>query len=244
MLTTSWERSLRRWTGIEWPAAGLSLRALALSAPFMMSETTDTASKAMLDVASKLHRYSARNVILILSQRPEGVTRVCGYRRWQSLGRQVRKGEAGIAILAPCVYRTRPADEAAGRDAPEVVRILRGFRVAYVWDQLSRELSSLKDRFLSSRNRRFPSAFCGPGQRVESRRRRAKTALGQGGRARAVKAGRRPPAGEALTARSGPQENGDRSPTGLLACPPAGAAQGDACGPRSRTSAAGRASPG
>jgi len=97
--------------------------------------------KAMLDVASKLHRYSARNVILILSQRPEGVTRVCGYRRWQALGRQVRKGEQGIAILAPCVYRARPADEAAGRDAPEVARILRGFRVAYVWDPLSRELS-------------------------------------------------------------------------------------------------------
>ncbi len=97
--------------------------------------------KAMLDVAARLHRYSARNVMLILSQRPEGVTRVAGYRRWQSLGRQVRKGEQGIAILAPCVYRARPADEAAGKDSAEVARILRGFRVAYVWDPLSRELS-------------------------------------------------------------------------------------------------------
>lgn len=74
--------------------------------------------KAMLDVASKLHPYSARNVILILSQRPEGVTRVCGYRRWQSLGRQVRKGEQGIAILAPCMYRVRPADEAPAMTRP------------------------------------------------------------------------------------------------------------------------------
>ena len=101
--------------------------------------------KAMLDVASKLHRYSARNVILILSQRPEGVTRVCGYRRWQALGRQVRKGEQGIAILAPCVYRVRPVDEAAGRDAPEVARILRGFRVAYVWDESQTDGEPLPD---------------------------------------------------------------------------------------------------
>jgi len=48
--------------------------------------------RAMLDSAARLHRYSARNVMLIVSQRPEGVTRVAGYRRWQSLGRQVRKG--------------------------------------------------------------------------------------------------------------------------------------------------------
>lgn len=90
---------------------------------------------AMLDIAARLHRYSARNVILILSQRPDGVTRVAGYRRWQSLGRQVRKGEQGIAILAPCVYHKRPVDDAEGNDSPELGRILRGFRVAYVWDE-------------------------------------------------------------------------------------------------------------
>lgn len=101
--------------------------------------------RAMLDVASRLHRYSARNVILILSQRPEGVTRVAGYRRWQSLGRQVRKGEQGIAILAPCVYRKRPVDDAEGKDSPELGRILRGFRVAYVWDESQTDGEALPD---------------------------------------------------------------------------------------------------
>ncbi|MGI9023785.1 MAG: ArdC-like ssDNA-binding domain-containing protein [Acidimicrobiales bacterium] len=54
--------------------------------------------------------------MLIASQRPEGVTRVAGYRRWQSLGRQVRKGEQGIAILAP-VLRAAMACERRAMEA-------------------------------------------------------------------------------------------------------------------------------
>jgi hypothetical protein len=101
--------------------------------------------RAMLDIAARLHRYSARNVMLILSQRPDGVTRVAGYRRWQSLGRQVRKGEQGIAILAPCIYRKRPVDDTEANDSPELGRILRGFRVAYVWDELQTDGEALAD---------------------------------------------------------------------------------------------------
>ncbi len=82
--------------------------------------------------------------MLLLSQRRD-LTRVAGYRRWQSLGRQVRKGEAGLAILAPCVYRARPADEAADKDSDEVRRILRGFRVTYVWDESQTDGAPLPD---------------------------------------------------------------------------------------------------
>lgn len=82
--------------------------------------------KAMLDVASRFHRYSAGNVMLICCQRPTA-TRVAGYQRWRELGRQVRKGERGIAILAPCVYRTDNGEE-------ESTSVLRGFRVAHVFD--------------------------------------------------------------------------------------------------------------
>ena len=53
-----------------------------------------------LSVAAKFHHYSANNCLLILMQRPES-TRVAGYRKWQQLGRQVRKGEKGVKILAP-----------------------------------------------------------------------------------------------------------------------------------------------
>jgi hypothetical protein len=85
-----------------------------------------------LAMAARFHRYSANNVMLILAQAPHA-TQVGGYRRWQSLGRQVRKGERGIAILAPCVKRRWPVDDEE-TDQPELVRILRGFRVAHVWD--------------------------------------------------------------------------------------------------------------
>jgi hypothetical protein len=89
--------------------------------------------REFLSVASRFHRYSTNNVLLILSQRPDA-TRVAGYRTWQRLGRQVRKGERGIAILAPCVRRTRPVEDQEAAERPELVRILRGFRVAHVWD--------------------------------------------------------------------------------------------------------------
>lgn len=89
--------------------------------------------QAFLTVAARFHRYSANNLFLILSQMPTA-TRVAGYRRWLSLGRQVRRGETGLAILAPCVSRARAVDEAEADERPEVVRILRGFRVAHVFD--------------------------------------------------------------------------------------------------------------
>ena len=51
---------------------------------------------------SKFHYYSISNQMLIALQRPTA-TRVAGYVTWQDLGRQVKAGEKGIAILAPCL---------------------------------------------------------------------------------------------------------------------------------------------
>ena len=87
-----------------------------------------------LTVASRFHTYSPNNVWLILAQRPDA-TRVAGYRAWQRLGRQVNKGAKGIAILAPCVYRRRPVDDADRAEIPAVVRVLRGFTVVHVFDE-------------------------------------------------------------------------------------------------------------
>ncbi|HSH22734.1 MAG TPA: ArdC family protein [Acidimicrobiales bacterium] len=56
--------------------------------------------REFLSVASRFHHYSTNNVLLILSQRPDA-TRVAGYRAWQRLGRQVRKGERGIQSWHP-----------------------------------------------------------------------------------------------------------------------------------------------
>ena len=103
-----------------------------------------------LTVASRFHTYSANNVWLILAQRPDA-TRVAGYRTWQRLGRQVNRGAKGIAILAPCVYRRRPVDEADAGDNPAVVRVLRGFTVVHVFDPLSRDLSRGRSGSLGDR---------------------------------------------------------------------------------------------
>ena len=64
---------------------------------------------AWLRARAAFHDYSLNNVCLIVSQRPDA-TRVAGYKTWQKLGRQVRKGERGIRILAPCVVKRETDD--------------------------------------------------------------------------------------------------------------------------------------
>jgi antirestriction protein ArdC len=71
------------------------------------------------------HDYSFNNLCLIVSQRPDA-TRVAGYKTWQKLGRQVRRGEHGIRILAPCVIK-RETDQ--GEDGRAVF-----FRTVSVFD--------------------------------------------------------------------------------------------------------------
>ena len=87
---------------------------------------------------SKFHDYSIGNLILITIQRPDA-TRVAGFRTWQELGRWVKKGEKGIAILAPCLPPksarvTEPKDEEP--DEEEKVTEIRPlyFKVVHVFD--------------------------------------------------------------------------------------------------------------
>ncbi|MFC2014054.1 DUF192 domain-containing protein [Chloroflexota bacterium] len=58
--------------------------------------------REFLVTMSKFHDYSIGNLILIMLQKPDA-TRVAGFTTWKDLGRYVRKGEKGIAILAPCM---------------------------------------------------------------------------------------------------------------------------------------------
>ncbi|MBI1874652.1 MAG: hypothetical protein HYS05_12330 [Acidobacteria bacterium] len=90
---------------------------------------------ALLKTIARFHRYSLHNVCLIVSQRPEA-TRVAGFHTWRKFGRFVRKGEKGIAIMAPITAR-KDAD-AADNESKTVV----GFRAAYVFDVLSRDSAS------------------------------------------------------------------------------------------------------
>jgi len=79
--------------------------------------------RAMLDTARRFHRYSMGNQLLIAAQRPDA-TQVAGFTTWKALGRSVRKGERGIAILAPCTIRTADtattdtATDSEPQDAP------------------------------------------------------------------------------------------------------------------------------
>lgn len=54
--------------------------------------------------SARFHRYSVSNQYLIFMQRPDA-TAVNSYKRWAEVGRQVRKGEKGIYIIAPRPYK-------------------------------------------------------------------------------------------------------------------------------------------
>ena len=80
-----------------------------------------------LTAQSRFHQYSFRNIVMIYEQMPEA-SRVAGYRVWQKMGRQVRKGEQGITIFAPI---TRKIED---QDSGDSKRIISGFKTATVFD--------------------------------------------------------------------------------------------------------------
>ncbi|QOT24000.1 ArdC-like ssDNA-binding domain-containing protein [Paenarthrobacter sp. YJN-D] len=67
------------------------------------------------------------NLLLILAQKPEA-THVAGYRTWQKLGRQVRKGERGIRIFGGRDVRETVEDEQTGEEKEQ--RRVRFFPVS------------------------------------------------------------------------------------------------------------------
>lgn len=78
----------------------------------------------------RFHRYSFGNTMLIYFTMPTA-THVAGYHRWRELGRQVRKGEHGIAILAPCMRKVAEDEDS---DESPAKRKVMGFRTAFVFD--------------------------------------------------------------------------------------------------------------
>lgn len=105
------------------------------------SETLGT----FLSTMAKFHKYSLGNVLLIMAQRPDA-THVAGFHTWKSLGRFVKPGEKGIAILAPMLLKNKqsegddtsldkasfPTQDGAAEE-PTEEKHLR-FRVVYVFD--------------------------------------------------------------------------------------------------------------
>ena len=93
---------------------------------------------AFLSAAARFHRYSFSNLMLIVSQRPDA-TRVAGFHAWKQLGRSVRKGEKGIAIIAPMRIKAKDTQDASIRGKHErqkndSAKSVMRFKVAYVFD--------------------------------------------------------------------------------------------------------------
>lgn len=93
---------------------------------------------AYLTAMSKFHHYSFGNTMLIFMQCPNA-TNVAGYHDWRrNFGRQVKRGERGITILAPCPYRRKEEVEETALDgspATSVQWVQRmGFRTVTVFD--------------------------------------------------------------------------------------------------------------
>ncbi len=128
----------------------------------VLTLTSSTAWTNWLQTAARFHHYSLNNTLSIWLQRPDA-THVAGYRTWQSLGRQVRKGEQGIQILAPVTRRAgadagadadagdtgstgRPAERTGDRPEGESSpRRMVGVRIAHVFDYSQTEGQPLAD---------------------------------------------------------------------------------------------------
>lgn len=87
-----------------------------------------------LAFCSRFHHYSFNNVLLIALQRPEA-THVAGFVAWKKMNRYVKKGEKGIAIMVPLIYRRK--DQEAIVEEPEAT--VCGFTTGYVFDIVQTE---------------------------------------------------------------------------------------------------------
>jgi hypothetical protein len=88
-----------------------------------------------LKTSAAFWNYSWHNQMLIYRQRADA-SYVAGYNTWLKCGRYVRKGEKGIAILAPMFFK----DKTRAQDGSETDTKRIWFRIVYVFDRLSRDL--------------------------------------------------------------------------------------------------------
>jgi len=102
--------------------------------------------RLFLVTMSKFHDYSIGNQILIMIQKPDA-TRVAGFNTWKDLGRWVKRGEKGIAILAP-VMPPKPKPEEKVPEEEEETEIEPQpiyFKVVHVFDIAQTEGKSLPE---------------------------------------------------------------------------------------------------
>ena len=114
-------------------------------------------TRRYLDFQSKLHAYSANNVMLVWRQHMMAYaecrvpaaepTYIAGFQTWRALGRMVDKGQHGYAVLAPlrgkqraavdCNGKVRPLgkdEQPAAGEVEAAQQVIRGFKVEHVFD--------------------------------------------------------------------------------------------------------------
>ena len=113
--------------------------------------------RRMLDFASRMHTYSLSNILLIQAQWKARLHRgevtspspgpVAGYHTWRRLGRNVIRGQKGLAIIAPTVHEDRFAKQPdatirrlgtgehphPGEELVRGDRTVRGFKIEHVY---------------------------------------------------------------------------------------------------------------
>jgi hypothetical protein len=106
--------------------------------------------QSILETFSKFHSYSYHNSLLILTQKPEA-SFVAGFKQWQQkFNRYVKKGENGIAILAPFSYKKRiektSNDSEKAKDSDEENYVKKTyFKPVYVFDVSQTEGADLPE---------------------------------------------------------------------------------------------------
>jgi len=110
--------------------AAAAARAALLTELDKFADDLDEDEVAAAKVAVWAERYSERNAMLIVMQAPNA-TMIKGFRQWQAEGRQVRKGETGIRILAPAGNR---AAEEPSEAKPDGEKGRQFFKLISVFD--------------------------------------------------------------------------------------------------------------
>lgn len=100
--------------------------------------------KSFLRQMSNFHNYSSRNSLLIHLQNPYA-TLTTGFKTWQKLGRQVKKGEKGLSILAPTPYKEKMINPQTNEEV-EIEKIT--FRTVKTFDVSQTEGKELVKRGL------------------------------------------------------------------------------------------------
>ena len=116
---------------------------------------TEEQYQEMLDSMVKFHQYSFFNQMILMFH---NCSQVAGYKRWQELGRQVKKNSKAVWILAPAYYKKKVTvkDEEGEKKEEEVKKLY--FRSVPVFDISDTEGEEI-ERGLTTRSKvNFPEA--------------------------------------------------------------------------------------